>query len=78
MIISPIICGESIAQEEKLFTDVSPFLGLDDGGRGRGSTLNHLDNDEDLDLFVANCGDPNVFYRRGSEQFSSFDVGTCF
>ena len=51
---------------EIAFEDVANSAGLRDEARGLGALLSDLDQDGDLDLYVANDGHPNRLYRNDS------------
>ena len=47
----------------EVFKEVAPQLGLADTGDGRGLAIADYDNDGDLDVYIANQGQPSVYYR---------------
>ncbi|MEM8863208.1 MAG: CRTAC1 family protein, partial [Chloroflexota bacterium] len=49
-------------QGDGTFVEVTADLGLDRAERGLGSVMSDLDNDGDLDLYIANDGHPNRMY----------------
>jgi hypothetical protein len=62
------------------FTDISISAGVADPGDGRGVTIGDVDNDGDLDIYVANETDPSsLFINNGVGQFENkagiFGVG---
>ena len=63
------------------FTDVAPELGMDGGERseeigGVGPDVTDMDNDGDLDLFVANYGPDTVWRNDGDGTFTEIAAGT--
>jgi hypothetical protein len=63
-----------------LFEDVTAIVGFDRSDRGMGAVLSDLDLDGDLDLYVANDGNPNRLYLNepssGTAGFTFRDVTT--
>lgn len=57
--------------EDGLFRDVAPEVGLDDAHRTVGAVWFDYEQDGDLDVFVANMnGDPNGLYRNDAGSFA--------
>ncbi len=56
-------------QGDGAFIDVAPSLGLDDAGPGTGAVFGDVDYDLDPDLFVANSGTADRFYRNEGGTF---------
>ena len=64
-----------------VFTDVAPALGMDGGERteeygGVGPDVTDLDNDGDLDIFVANYGPDVIWRNNGDDTFTDIALGT--
>jgi hypothetical protein len=55
----------------KPFTDVAKAVGVDAAGESRQSSFIDVDNDGDLDLFVALRDAPNMLFRNDGERFTS-------
>ena len=47
----------------EVFKEVAAEIGLNDIGDGRGLAIADFDNDGDLDVYISNQGQENVFYR---------------
>lgn len=58
------------------FTDVAAALGVDAAGETRQVSWIDLDNDGDLDLFVAMRDAANMVFRRDGDRFSSVAKGS--
>ena len=52
-----------------VFRDRATELGLDHDGRSRGAIWGDYDNDGDLDLYVTNSGQPNLYYKNEEGRF---------
>ena len=52
------------------FTDVADIAGVDDGSQSWSSTAGDIDNDGDLDLYVANHGKCKLFLNNGDGTFN--------
>ena len=52
-----------------VFRDRATELGLDHDGRSRGAIWGDYDNDGDLDLYVTNSGQPNLYYKNEDGHF---------
>ena len=51
------------------FRDRAPEMMLNHDGRGRGAVWGDFDNDGDLDLYVTNSGQPNLYYQNEDGRF---------
>ena len=54
-------------EEGSMFTEVGAVAGVARSGTSRGAVFADMDNDGDLDLYVANEGDAAVFYRNNDD-----------
>ena len=53
-----------------VFRDRAPEMMLDHDGRGRGAVWGDFDNDGDLDLYVTNSDQPNLYYQNEGGHFT--------
>ena len=56
------------------FRSAQDELGFSPGGKGLGVLIVDLDGDRDLDIYVANDGEPNFIYQNNSGTFSDISV----
>ncbi|MCH8805187.1 MAG: CRTAC1 family protein [Planctomycetes bacterium] len=61
-------------QADGRFVDVTDRAGLGDGGYGMGVAVGDLDNDGDLDVFLANYGPDKLYRNNGDGTFDDITV----
>lgn len=70
----PLNDAAFIGSGDGTFQSCHEELGFSPGGKGLGVMLLDLDGDCDLDVYVANDGEPNFIYRNDSGHFTDISV----